>query len=64
MTLEVFDLSGRSVAVLARGRLAGGIHEINWDGLQTTRERAPSGVYFYQLQVGDTIWGRRMLRLR
>ncbi|MCK4303212.1 MAG: right-handed parallel beta-helix repeat-containing protein [Candidatus Eisenbacteria sp.] len=64
VSLDVFDPSGRRIAILKRGTLPAGIHNVAWDGLTSTRERAASGIYFYQLTIGERVWGRRMLRLR
>jgi len=57
--LEVFDLLGRSVAVLADGRLSAGHHRVQW---QPTDQ--PSGVYFYRLRTGESEQTRKMLLLR
>ncbi|HEY3296533.1 MAG TPA: T9SS type A sorting domain-containing protein [bacterium] len=44
ITLNVFDVSGRTVATLASGVFDAGAHEVNFDGTGL-----PSGVYFAQL---------------
>ncbi|MFK7846760.1 MAG: T9SS type A sorting domain-containing protein [Rhodothermales bacterium] len=44
VTLDVFDVSGRSIAQLAKGTLTAGWHKTTFDA--TT---LPSGVYFYRL---------------
>jgi len=64
VSLEVYDLAGRRVALLHEGTLAAGAHQFDWSGLGTDGGRATSGVYFYQLRVGDEVAGRRMLCLR
>ncbi len=64
VSLEVLDLAGRRVALLHEGTLAAGQHQIDWSGLRAGGVRAPSGVYFYQLRVGDELAARRMLCLR
>jgi Secretion system C-terminal sorting domain/Glycosyl hydrolases family 18 len=47
VTLEVYDILGREVATLAKGRENAGSHSVTFDG-----SRLPSGVYFYRLQAG------------
>lgn len=48
--LEIFDLIGRLVAVLLKGRMGPGYYEIEWDGLQFS-----SGIYFYKLTYGSLL---------
>jgi hypothetical protein len=45
MSVEVFDVRGRSVRTLIDGELAGGAHEIAWDGRNSRGQEVPSGVY-------------------
>jgi len=49
VTLGVYDLSGRAVRVLQRGRLAAGVHQMQWNGRDERGERVPAGVYFVRL---------------
>ncbi len=64
VSLEIFDLAGRRVALLHDGELLAGPQQIGWNGRAGDGTQAPSGVYFYQLRIGDTVAGRRMLCLR
>jgi hypothetical protein len=64
VSLEVFDLAGRRVALLHDGALPAGPQQIAWDGRAGDGGQAPSGVYFYQLRIGESVAGRRMLCLR
>jgi glucose/arabinose dehydrogenase len=57
--LSVFDLSGRTIAVLASGPLAPGWHEATWNG-----EGLASGIYFYHLSAGQFEHTRSMLLLK
>jgi hypothetical protein len=54
--LGVFDLSGRRVRQLHRGRLAAGPHSFDWNGRDDGGRRAPAGIYFVRFQAP----GRRM----
>ena len=47
--LEVFDLSGRRVAVLADRELTPGRYDLHWDGRGETAGRLGSGLYFVRL---------------
>jgi len=50
--LEVYDVGGRLVRVLAEGRFAGGEHEVVWEGLDESGHRVAPGVYFCRLKSG------------
>ena len=59
VSLHVFDLLGREVAVLVNEKRAAGVYEITFDG-----SRLASGVYFYRLQAGDYIATKKLLLLK
>jgi hypothetical protein len=48
-SLEVFDLAGRRVRVLARGGMAAGNTDVEWDGRDAAGNAAVSGVYLVRL---------------
>jgi hypothetical protein len=48
VTLKVFDILGREVAVLVNGVLTAGNHQVQFDG-----NRLESGVYFYEIRAGN-----------
>jgi photosystem II stability/assembly factor-like uncharacterized protein len=50
ITLAVFDLNGRRVALLESGPKSAGQHLIRWNGRDSAGNRVPSGVYFYRLE--------------
>lgn len=62
--LQVFNLVGQRVAVLAKGPLPAGRHTLHWDGMDGNGRPLATGVYLYQLQVGDVKLTRRLLLLR
>jgi len=49
--LQIFDIAGRSVAVLVDGDLPGGRHAVRWDGRDERGMRAATGLYFYRLEA-------------
>jgi len=52
--LTVFDVSGRVVRTLVAGQqLAGGRHDVTWDGLSEAGRPVSAGVYLYRLEAGD-----------
>ncbi len=61
--LEVFNLLGQRIAVLAEGSFAAGHHEVQWNALSDARRSAASGVYFYRLDATAST-GERFLETR
>ncbi|MCU0373615.1 MAG: DUF362 domain-containing protein, partial [Ignavibacteria bacterium] len=59
VTMKVFDVSGREVAVLVNEQLQPGKYEVIFDGTNL-----PSGVYFYKLTAGDFTETKKFLLLK
>lgn len=59
VSLKVFDLLGREVAVVQDGMMAAGNHRVNFDGKDLA-----SGVYVYRLQAGEVVSARKMVVLK
>jgi hypothetical protein len=59
VTLKVYSLLGKEVAVLVDGEMASGRHEANWEaaGLE-------SGVYFYRLQSGTEVLTKKLILMQ
>ncbi len=63
--LAIFDLQGRLVRSLLRGRsLEPGRHEAEWDGRDDGGRGVPSGAYLCRLQAGGRADSRRLLLLK
>jgi hypothetical protein len=60
INLDIFDIRGRCVRRLHRGRLPAGAHEIVWDGYHDNGEQAASGIYFYRLEGCGAVETRKM----
>jgi hypothetical protein len=61
VTLEVIDLAGQRVNVLARGVLPAGEHVVSWDGTDARGVRRAPGVYFVRLSDGVDVRVRKVL---
>lgn len=59
VSLRVYDLAGREVAILADGVMAAGRHELRFDARGLLH-----GVYFYTLRAGPIVESRKMLIVR
>jgi len=69
VSLQVYDLLGREVAMLHHGELAAGTYNVTWDGRNSDGLPVGSGVYFYRLTShdgngGNSVLARKMLLLR
>ena len=62
--LEVFNLLGQRVRLLADGPRAAGSHRVAWDGRDERGRSLRSGVYFYRLKGAGFAAQRRLLLLR
>ena len=57
--LEVFDLLGRSVALLVNEKRSAGNYSVSWDG-----SKMPSGIYFARMQAGETLLSQKMVLIK
>jgi hypothetical protein len=57
--VEVYDLLGRRVALLADGTRSAGEHTLRWDG-----RGLPTGLYFVRLRTGGDVQTRRVALVR
>ena len=64
VTLQVYDLRGRLVRVLADEVKKAGTYTVFWDGTNSSGRRVASGIYLYRLQAGDFLQIRKMVMLK
>jgi hypothetical protein len=64
VTLQIFDTLGRKVRTLVSEELSSGYKSVIWDGKNDNGKEVASGVYFYQLRVGDFSEPKKMLLLK
>ncbi len=62
--VEVYDVAGRLVRLLAEGARPAGEHEVVWDGRDGQGHSVSSGVYFYRMEAGEYRADRKMLLLK
>ncbi len=55
LKLELFDITGRSVATLAEGKFEFGRHSLNWNAAHFA-----SGIYFARLQTGGLAYTQKL----
>ncbi|MFN0149240.1 MAG: kelch repeat-containing protein [bacterium] len=61
--VEVFDVSGRLVRVLANGLSERGYHSAVWDGLDEQSRAVPPGMYFFRLEARSGTATRKVIRM-
>jgi hypothetical protein len=59
ISLEVFDVTGKQIAVLIDGMTLPGSYEIEWNAAEY-----PSGTYYYRLQSEHVVQTRKMILLK
>jgi CubicO group peptidase (beta-lactamase class C family) len=59
VTLKIFDILGREIAVLVNDQLKHGTYEVEWDASNFS-----SGVYFYKLEAGEFTETRKMIMVK
>lgn len=59
ITLKVYDVLGREVAILVNEYKRAGNYKVSFEGADL-----PSGIYFYTLKVGNFINTKKMILLR
>lgn len=64
ISLEVFDVLGRKVRTLVRGRENKGGHLVLWDATDDNGRAVASGVYVYRLIAGSRTLSKRMVLVR
>ena len=62
--LEILDLRGRVVSLLASGSYTTGVHVVVWDGTDDRGERAASGIYFYRVNAGEFTATKKMTLMK
>jgi hypothetical protein len=64
VTLKIYNVLGQEVRTLVNGTKEAGYYSETWDGRSAAGEEVSSGIYIYQLRVGDVVVERRMALVR
>ncbi len=59
VTLKIYDVLGREVAILVNKEQPPGVYEVEWDAGSIS-----SGIYFYELRTGNFVSIKKMIILR
>jgi len=64
ITLGIYNILGQKVRTLAKGRIQPGSTSVSWDGKDEEGNELSSGIYFYQLKVGEVKETKRLALLK
>lgn len=64
VALEIYDIRGRFVATIFKGKLASGSHLFNWDGTNQAGLACPSGIYLCNIVAGREKAVRKIILAR
>ncbi len=64
VSLNIYDLSGRLIAVLDAGQRGAGKHDTVWNGKDRAGRAVTSGVYFCRIKAGKISQSRKIVYLR
>jgi hypothetical protein len=59
VSMKVYDLTGKEVAVLVNGQMNSGLHSVTFDG-----SKLSSGIYFYKISAGSYSDVKRMILVK
>lgn len=61
VSLKIYDMLGREIAVLVNEVLSPGSKLVKWNGTNTSGSAVSSGVYFYKLETSSFIETKKMM---
>ncbi len=61
LQIKVFDVHGRMINTVIEGEITAGSHRFVWNGRTGGGARAPSGMYFYEVRIGDRAYKKPMV---
>ncbi|MCP4550114.1 MAG: T9SS type A sorting domain-containing protein [bacterium] len=64
VSIRIFDVSGRTIRNLTKREMSAGSHEVVWNGVMNSGQRAGSGVYLYELNALGETQSRRMILVK
>ena len=64
VTINIYDLMGRSIKSLVNSNQTAGYRSIRWDGKNNLGEGVSAGMYIYMIQAGEFRQTRKMVLLK
>ena len=63
VTVNIFNILGYRVRSLVRDHQTAGYRAVHWDATDDFGQQVSSGIYFYQISVGNLLKTKKMLFL-
>ncbi len=64
VTVEIYNLLGQRVKVVAQRKFRSGTHTVYWDGKDEKGKEVSSGIYFYRVKTEESVQTRKMVLLK
>ncbi len=64
VSLDIYDILGRKVRALVSENLSAGYKSVLWDGKDNSGKEVASGIYFYQIKIGDFSEAKKLVLLK
>jgi hypothetical protein len=64
LSLKVYSVTGREVAVLVDEVQSAGSYQVRWDGRDHEGALLPAGVYFARLDLGELVKSQKLVLAR
>ena len=64
VSIKIYDLMGREVKTLLESQMTKGSHQVNWLGKDKFGKSVPTGIYIYQIKIGELIKSKKMHLLK
>jgi peptidase C25-like protein/flagellar hook capping protein FlgD len=62
--MEIYNVKGQLVRILAQDEYSAGAHEIIWNGKDEAGKSVTSGIYYYRLNAAGTVQTRKCVLLK
>ena len=64
VNIKVYDLRGRLVCILVDNVCEAGSYSVFWDGMNSSGQMVPSGIYLYRMRAENFVQTRKMVLLK
>jgi uncharacterized protein len=64
VTIEIYNIRGKKVAIIMNNELIKGYHTVIWNGRDSKGIKAPSGIYLYKMQSGIYSSTKKMILMK
>ena len=53
VNINIYNILGQKIFAFNKGKLDAGTYEFNWNGVNQNGEQVTTGIYFYEMEVGN-----------